>query len=304
MADPIERISKVKKIKTVADGMETAPFTPQLQPYSTVQKSTASVPPITTKPVLTNPVYRVMDAVVRYEKQSDGLLALDEVRLQKDFSEMLRLSEKEKVLMQEVSQKAQNVTYWSYIQDVASSITAAIGSVFGYSLLTTSSPVIGGVLITSGVLSITNIVFKYGEVWDWVAKRLMADNEEAQKKFIRLVPAAMGIVTTVMGAAGTAGAWYFSQFNNVNQLMAVMQTVTTTMDGAIQVGKAVADSKLRFSDSEFFALQSNILFLKMPIEKLMEGMEDLYKQISQVTSRAAEIVGNAVEGIQLAQQIV
>jgi hypothetical protein len=137
---------------------------------SSIQKMATPIPAYTpSKPVL-DPIQNVMHNYInKVEPMANRWSVYREKEIEKEFAHIDQLHHEEAKQLEEATQASQQVSFWGILGDVSSSITSAISFFFGFSAISAGSPAVGGVLIVSGVLSLSNLAFKHGQVWDFVA---------------------------------------------------------------------------------------------------------------------------------------
>lgn len=297
--------------------MEAAPAYPSSLTKA-VHPSSSSYQP--TKPVLerpqvakhleeqervkTNPVPHLIQMILRLETLGNKGAQLQTERLEALTTEMRTLSLEEAKKQEEALAISKQIGFWSVLEDIGNMILGGISSVFGYTVATSGAPVAGGMLIAAGVLSITNLVLKRADLWSYLAKEIAGEDEELAKTLLTTLPAAFAIASTILGLAGTYGAWQAGHFSHTTQAMAVLQTTVHLVQAGTALTNARLKSNFHWTQADLSRLQFKGTAAKLHVENAMEEMEEVAEQQAGMMELGSQLVGTTRKGIQITQQVV
>ena len=195
--------------------------------------------------------------------------------------------------LKEAAERAQESGFWSVLQQVGACILSALSTVLGFSLVATGvNPVVGGLLIASGLLSIANMAFSATGVWDWVAEKIARDNEDLQKTLKVVLPGSVGLFCAALGLAGGIGSisGIWSSLNFSQKTLSVLQTTVSFAEGVTAIGSGISENRALHSKADLISLQKEMHVCDRGIEKLTNAMEEVMQEISQSASHAAQII--------------
>jgi hypothetical protein len=238
-----------------------------------------------------NIVYSLLHSLSNLWEVGNDRLRLHLGLLDKHNKEIDELSLEHTQKIKETAQKTQNGKFWSLLQKIGSVILAAF-SIFCST--TVASPLIGGLLIASGVLAIANIALSEAGLWDNFADKLFPDDQERRKKFIALVPAAIGIVSGVCGAAGGIAAFLTTGAKFATGALAIANIAVNLAEGVTAIGAGIHQGSVLFSEAEVKRLDKAMFIQQNQLEKVTGGFEDVIKLLSQSYAKASRIISMSI----------
>jgi len=256
------------------------------------------------KKLKTNPVPHLIEMVRCLEKLGKEVSQMQKKRVEALAAKMREFTLEEAKVQEEALALSKQVGLWSFLEDLGNMILGGISSVFGYTIATTSSPLVGGMLITAGVMSVTNIVFKHADVWSYLAHEVAGEDQELEKKLLTYLPAAFGITSTALGIAGTCGAWYIGGLTPMGEFISVLNTAASLAQAGTALTNSHFRSKQSWTQADLSLLQNKGQWAKMHIQNAMEEMQEFAESQSAIMELAAQIVNSTRRGIQITQQVV
>ncbi len=273
--------------------------------YDTLEPSQNLAAYIPSKPVLTPPSCNLIKQIERLEVFSCDVNAYNRAQLDRYFQKLEELDRLEAQKMKEELDRADSANFWSFLQDMAALINTAFSAVFGISLLATgASPILGGILITAGVLSMVNYAFQHLEVWDWVAHQLAAENEEQYQQLKTVIPAAVGVTAAVVGIAGSAGAAWFTELNFLQEVMIVGERLSGFATGGTFFAKSVAEGRLKLTRGELITLKKESRLTHKDLSYAMSELIEFFDEQGRMHEKAARLLAAGREALQITQQVI
>lgn len=251
------------------------------------------------KPTLVPPQPAALIAALRFleiETIGEGLFKINELNLTHMQSRLKQLTVDETEKMKEDAERAKNKDMWSFLMDIATVILAAISTVLGMVLVGTGAGiVVGSIMVASGLLAIANFAFKEAEVWDILAKALAQDNEDLQQQLVTALPAAVGILSAVLGLVGTGGAMLWSQISLVEQVVAIAQTAASFAYGVTSSGNGVVQARSKWTEADLFEIKNAIDLMKSAVERKMDEMARFIESQVQIEKFVRILCNTALE---------
>jgi hypothetical protein len=255
----------------------------------------AAIPPYTiSKPKLTPPQrtviqYDILNCFDRLWNVGNDRLSLCLTQLDKTRAHLDEVSGEHTKSIKEAAIKTQEGKVWSLLRKIGNCVLAAFSFFFGASI-SAVNPIIGGLLIASGILNIANLVFSEAGLWNRIADKLFPEDEEKKRKFIAFVPAAIGIIAAGCGAVGGIAAFFKSSVPLATGILAVVNMAVNLAEGVTSIGEGIhqkqvasAEAKLKFFEKEMFNEQ-------MILEKTTGSFEGVIKLLSDSYAKAAHLI--------------
>lgn len=258
-----------------------------------LMKREGFAPPQLTPPDQISSSYRLIDAINGFCFLRESMMETTTLRLETMKTAMGEASNKLMQQLKEAAEQAQSSDFWSLLKKVASSLLASLSVISGLTLLCTgSSALVGGALITSGVLSIANLVLSEGKGWDWVADQLARDCEETKQKLLFFLPAAVGILAAGFGLVGsvygiTSGALDFTQ-----KAGGIAQTTLSLFSGATNLGKGIADTKLTWTQAALISTKEEFKIKQDDYECLVDSSQVTLEEFNRTFRHAKRAVSS------------
>jgi len=250
------------------------------------------------------PIWKALETVVNFEKIGNRISGLKEMQTEKLLEEIQNFHKEEALKMQEALEEAKEITFWSILEDMGSIFMGGISTIFGFSALSSGNAVVGGLLISSGIVSISNIAFKHARAWDWLADQVAGKDETLHHAITTYIPSAIGIVAAALGLIGTYGAWQYSTLNSTQQTLAILETVTNLATGMAALANGRASSHYHWARAEVSALQSMAEFSNLDLEDCIEQIKDFNKKLLELEETIGKLVQDTDHAIQITQQTV
>ncbi len=205
---------------------------------------------------------------------------------------------------QELRIQAGQVSMWDMLADMTGVMLAGISAVKGSSVLSTGHPVIGGLLISCGLLSAVNLTFKYTDTWNWLAKQTSKENKGLHQAISIYAPAAIGIFCAGVGLYGGYSLWPSIKAMGVSTLTPILESATSIAYGIVATGDGLAKKTQFALTGEVSFLQSMLAFNKLDLNKVAQQVIDYHKGQMDITKLVGEILSTRRQAIQITQQPV
>lgn len=290
---------------------KVAPVLPFSQPLplKTLDGAKPGILPDVTKPPFLIPPRDRVPSDLRLLKLAESAHSTGELILSM-LSERLQLVRSElesasAVMMQNLrdsAQKAQTGGNWGILHKVATSLLSTISALFGTALVTSGASVwIGSAMITSGILSLSNLVFGELGAWDFVSKQLAQDNVEHQKKLAVLLPTTVGILSAGVGLAGAGWGIGTHAVQFFEEMIYLAQGALTIFNSSTAFGKGVADARLVWAQADLSysqAIQAKdqqlFTFLIQEIKGMLGDFQRLHSKASKAIQKAGQITASVL----------
>lgn len=179
--------------------------------------------------------------------------------LDKETAESAKLSQEKIEKLQENIEKNQQSSTWSALHKISSQVLSAISIVLGIAIVTTTPALfIGTVLITSGILSLSNLILSEGGFWDFIAEKIAADDKVKREKLRHLIPCVIGFLASGLQFLSLGALSIWGTLNMTSKALLIAQTLSnlsTTMTG---IGSEVARAKVAWSEAELKKIQGKL----------------------------------------------
>jgi hypothetical protein len=264
--------------------------------------SSLQMPPVLEPPKRYGMKQRI-EQLIELENIGGRLNDTSSSMLDEKHLELNRLSKEQAEKLAEKAKQTQKAGVWELLKKIGSCILAAVSFVLGVSLIATGGgTIIGGLLIASGVLSIVNLVMTETDAWDWVAKKLAGENEELKKKLAAILPTAVGVVTAIMGIAGTAATLAWSSIDWAKKIIVIAQGASSLVQGVTSIGKGVSEAKVYWTDAEITELKKQIKAIQFSLDRLMNQMQKVNEEQGAQAKQLSEMLKSYKASCQIASQ--
>ena len=244
-------------------------------------KARASSATLSDRPALT-PVdqclseFALIDAIQGMRNVSDSVLNSTVERLGRVRETMEKISAEYVDKLSEAAARASTSNVWGVLKKIATALVASLSVVFGLSYLGAGgSAIVAGALVFSGISSVTNFAMTELGVWDKVAEQLAQENKEKQKMLAILLPTAVGLLSGVVGAAGSVYAIASGATEFVDKAVLLAQCTLAVFSGVTSFGKGVADARTTWSKADLSFLESKLTIERFEMGSLMKQIEGL-----------------------------
>lgn len=194
--------------------------------------------------------YQLLRELNRFCDIHNGVIASQKDRLSTLDKEIQEACEQYTKALRENAQSLNTTNTWNFLSKVANSFLAASSFIFGLSLSANPATAFAGsALISSGLLSITNITLTHCRGWDWVTEQMVEKDQVLQAKMRAVLPLMCGVLAAGCGIAGGASAIAANAVDFSGKAAQLAQTSFTLFQGSTLAGKGISDSKLQFSQA-------------------------------------------------------
>ncbi len=274
---------------------------------STISKASERLSHKPSKPLLdppSSPFWETLNQVNRLDKAANQHGAYKESQIESHLKEMEKLHLEEAAKLEEAYQTAKDVGFWSLLEDVGNTLMSSVSLFYGFSALSSGGTVVGGALIASGVLSISNLVFKYTDAWNWVADQIAHEHEDLKSAIKTYIPCAVGIAAAATGIYGSYYAWNLAYATGSNQAISILKTAGHLAAGLTSFANGRSQSHLTWAHAQLSELQISGELVKLDIDSMVEEIKDFQKKQSETQELAARLIEEASQAIQSTMQPV
>lgn len=226
-----------------------------------------------------------------------------------------KVSEENSLKLKESAERTQNSNAWEYLKKAGAFLLAAISTVLGMALVSTGGgALIGGAMIASGITTLANLAFTEAGLWDWVATKLVHENEDLRRKVATLIPAAISLVCAGIGIVGGLGSTIPSLTNALTAggniglasgITLTLQKFLGIMDVALNIAIGGSTVLKGINDYRNLNLRADMTQLKQElnthtdaIERSMGAMERFQKAQARISESAAQIITMTIDANQ------
>lgn len=274
---------------------------------STISKSKSVVSPfVPSKPILDPPppVWSMLGEVGRLENAAYTFTLQKEQRIDSIFNQIKRLQLEEGLKLEETYAASEDMTFWGYLYDIGSAIMSSVSFFFGFAAVSSGGTLVGAALLTSGILSLTNIAFKHAQAWDWIADQVSNGDRETREAVKTYLPAAVGIAATAMGLYGAYGAWNFPQLQGTAKGLAILETTAGVAQAIASWNNGQAGHRFRSAGAEVSALQTKTELTTLELDVVIDDIKKFQKELGEVQELIGRLVQDTSHSIQSIQQPV
>lgn len=305
--DPIEPISPNSSLQSTPQYAEQSTKHPQHD--STLAKASTSVPAYTPcKPCLNPPTSPLCQTFASLEKKVEPLLdrwmntrkTFIESQIDDIYAKQVEQAKK----IEESCLAEKDASFWGILEDLSGTVSAAVGFFFGTSATLSGNPILGGALITSGVLTIGNIAFKHGNVWGWVADKIAGNDPKLKEQILTYLPSAVGLSATTLSFAGSLKAWKYAGQTGFQVTNHLFNSTAKISFALIDYKSNMAKSNLNFKRAVLEALQSKITLSNIDLDRLVRDVKEHHEHQVGVHKTFGNILEERDQAIQQIQQPV
>jgi hypothetical protein len=307
---PAAPVSKTPSLEPLYDKPAFAPNSIESTPVDRHPQAvwTSERPALTppdSLPVLSDSVYRFISTTEESRELGEQILETFELRLKDIKLKIREISADNIQKLQEAARRAADSSFWSVLKKIATCLFSAFSMIFGISSVATGgSALIGGAMIASGILSLSNFAIAEAGAWDWISKQLSNDNEERQKMFAWLLPSAVGVIAGGIGLVGSVQGVVSGAFQFAEKAAYVAQTALTIFDAATTFGRGHADAHLIWTQSDLSKIQADLTIQRTNFDSVMREIEcsmNDFRAIKAKTKKIIQILSQS--NVQLVRQV-
>jgi hypothetical protein len=206
--------------------------------------------------------------------------------------------------LRESAERAQSSTWWAVLKKVATCLLSTFSIVFGAAVAATGGgALIGGAMITSGILSLTNFALSETGAWDWISKKLANQDEEWANRLAWILPAAVGILAGGIGVVGSVHSLATSAIQFADKAIFIAQSALGVFDGLVTLGKGQADARLVWAQADTMEVQAKLNVEDHHFDNVMKGIEGNLAEFRTAKSHAKKIISTlTTSNIKLVRQ--
>lgn len=203
--------------------------------------------------------------------------------------------------LKENAERSKSSAFWSTMQKISAALTFALSFFTGISLVPVN-PIVGSMMIFSGIVSLTNFAMTEAGTWNWIAEQISHDNEDLKRKFVTYLPLAVGILAAGVGLGAPILAGGASLF--AHRATSIAQGAFAVFNGLVTFGKGQADARLLWKQAEQTLIQEKLTLESSHYDTLMrqiEGSLNEFKAIKAKSKKTIELISQS--NIQLVRQV-
>jgi hypothetical protein len=192
--------------------------------------------------------------------------------------------------LKNAAELAQNNDSWHLLKKVANSLTASFSAISGLTLLSQGSAFVGGALIASGTLSISNLVLSECKGWDWITTQLAGSCEQTKQKLNALLPTSVGVLAAGFGLVGSVYGITSGSLNFAEKISGIAQTSLSLFSGATNLGQGIAESKLTWTQAETLSSKESLHLKQDDYEQLADSSHLMLQEFNRTFRNAKKAI--------------
>lgn len=224
--------------------------------------------------------------------------------IEKQFNDLNEMYIEQTRQMEEALQASKNVSFWSIFDDIANTLSSALAFFFGASAVSAGSAVVGGALIASGVLSVGNLAFKHGQIWDWTADQIAGDNERLKQQISTYLPIAVSLAGAALALYGGYGALKHSTHSATQTTQSLLQNSAKITESLTKYKSGLANADQSWKLADLNALQSNTEISKLALDGFIQAVQEFHERQTDIYKTVGGILSDWAGSIQIVQQPV
>jgi hypothetical protein len=266
-----------------------------IPPTSSVESS----PSLKEKPTLTE--LRYISAMSAFRSIGDELIAAIADRLEIFKVKLEHLSTENIQRIKDAAERAKESGFWSLLKKIASCLLSTLSIVIGGGLVSTGAgSLLGGTMIASGLLSLTNFTFTEAKVWDWLAEKLSKEDDARRQQIATLVPAVLGVACGIVGICGGVGSTFTSGMKLLDQAVFIAQGALSTLQAGTTIGQGHADYHLINAQADLSSTHARLTVNRLSADLLAETLGNTMEHFSNLYQISSKFVQMAIHSYQMA----
>jgi hypothetical protein len=198
--------------------------------------------------------------------------------------------------LQEVSDARQSSEQWRSLKKVSSSLLASLSLISGMAAVSTpATALVGGALITSGVLSIANLAMSEGKGWNQLAEMLSGGDTAMRERLQEFLPITCGLLAAGSSLAGSTYAIASHGLSLADKAGQMAQAAFSLFHASTTFGKGTSDATLQFSQADLTRSDSALHTTRTSLEMLNQNFETLSSHFEQLIRQAKRAVQSMVQ---------
>ncbi len=256
------------------------------------------------EPPASSEVWRSVNLIRALETLATSHSLKKEEQLDQQFQEIQALHREEAHQLQKALEASQEVSFWSVLEDMTYTVMGAASVYFGATALACGAALTGGMLLTSGILNLGNLLFKHGEIWSYAAEIASCGNEELRKGIETYLPSAIGIMAAAASMYGIYTAWSLPATQSFQSTLSIFQTATSLSAGITSMVRGKSQATLTWLHSDLYALQTKAELSKLDFGKIVVDSTKYQEAQNEIVQLAAKLIRATEQSIQATQQPV
>ena len=273
---------------SVAEGVAEEP-----KPLPSREEWVPSRPKLTTPQHLPMSDLRLLSVTETTRELGGEIIDALSTRLQGIKERIREISQETMTTLREAALRAKESGFWSVLKKIATALISAVSIIFGISIASSGSALIGGAMIASGVLSLANFAISELRGWDWIAEQLAHKNEERKKQLMFALPIAVGILAGGIGLIGSVHGIATGAINFAGKAQLIIQSLLGLFDGMTTLGKGAADARLLWTQADLKELQGDLFIeresFNTTLDEIRASLGD-FKDISKKTQTVVDMI--------------
>lgn len=269
---------------------------PRLIPPIDFVEPSSSLKP---KPTLTE--LRYIAAMSAFRSIGDELISAIADRLEIFKDKLHHLSCENIERIKQAAERAKDAGFWSLLKKIAACFLSALSIVIGGALVSTGGgALLGGTMIASGLLSLTNFTFSEAGVWDWLAKKLSSEDDARRQQIATLVPAIVGVACGIVGICGGVGASFTSGIQLLDKAVFIAQASLSTLQAGTTIGEGYAEYRLLNAKADLSATSAHLTVNRSHADLLADTLGNTMERLSHLNQLSSYFVRLAIRSNQIA----
>jgi hypothetical protein len=286
------------KIPLLGKETKQSPTEPPIQPISTPERRSTSF----SRPQLTAPSkafneYQLILAIENTQGHKKHLLDSFTKGISDNTQRAKELSIENLEKLKTEAENAKDKSFWNTLTTVAECFLAAFNTIFGASVVASGGGTLGGLMVFSGLFSLTKLAMDKSGSWSFLASQ-MASSREQQKKIEHYLPLAMGYISQTLSVAGTGACAIWSSMNYATQAKIIFEGALACYESTTQAGNAIATMKLEFTQADLLALDNQLNTIELQQQDTLSTIEQItsiLKSCEQAAERVIALAANALK---------
>ncbi len=234
---------------------------------------------------------RLLGTVERLRQANEDSLLIAEDRFEIAKADLQKLLRERSEKLKEAAEQTQAAGVWDTLRKIGAAILAAVSAFLGLTLFSAGgSALLGGALIVSGSLALANLAFTDSGLWDWMAEKIAADDEEKQRKIAAAIPFVINVIACGAGLAGFGAFAMWGALPAAPRALAVLQIAANFLLVGGTAATKISQARLSLSQADLQELKHKLGENHHYVEELSERIEDILKHETDTFKQAKNIL--------------
>lgn len=281
---------------------EVKPLTPLTPSYPRKPSIAVTNTPLSSTPVKIEPLvsdrptllspsnFRLTKFVCELERTLQSMIETLSDRLSTISNESAEQSRAYQKELKENEEKIKSGLVWSALKKIWSAFFSAITILFGASNVIAGNLFVGAALISSGILSITNLLCSEMGVWDEVAKKLAQEDEARKKQILFSISITLSILSA--GLALFGGVYDLTQSKEFlsNQFLFALLASCSILSGIVDIGQGVTQMRTLDAQAGLLKIQTLLEITNIQSKMCSEVLSNFFASTQQIFERISRIM--------------